>query len=353
MQVRSTAAKVRSALETAKSVTPANAMLLAHAGVAVSALEEQMVKFTGTDGDTTVSAVVDCHVDEPGEALVLPRPLAAFLAAVSGASTVQLRLDGAFLVVERPGAKPYRFATLAASRVVPVVDGEAQPASSGELAALVAAVKSAAGRDGAVRVSSLDGAVALAATDSYRLSVASSPSVSFAGWEGVLPAGSLELLSRHEFSQARVSARALTVAGPGIEVRVSPLAVAFPGVDRVLDTSGCSKVTVPVAQWRQALRRLDAVSAGGHVHVQLRGDGDSVELAVAGAELGSGEEVVPVEGDASGLSVSLRVGYLADALASVRRDGFDLLWTDGSRPVHVVSSSHELDVHHVIMPVRV
>lgn len=354
MRFSTPAGALADALANARHATPTNAAMVAYSGVLLQ-VRGAKLSVIGSDGDTTIAAVLDVAGAADGQTLLPPRPLGAWLATVGADETVEVSAgDGSDVEVRAGGTAPYRFRPIAATFPLPAAPKTPPVAADlSRLGAALGAVRASSGKDfaGVQLVSGADGLV-LHTTDSYRLSRAELPEAGFGDFVGVVPLGLLERLARHPITSvaADPNGRTLRFAGPGIVVSTRLLNVPFPAVDSVLGTPPPSAVRVPVRPVRAALARLAAVADAEPVRCHI--DGASLELSVQNADLGSGAETVTLaEAAIAPFTFGVNRQFLAEAFAAHDADEVSLAWSSAAEPLFV-SSTAPLAVTTLVMPVR-
>jgi DNA polymerase III sliding clamp (beta) subunit (PCNA family) len=356
MKIAATAAALRGVLVAPRSVCAPSATQLAHTGVQLRA-DGTTLTASGTDGDVAVQSRTIVHVDEPGEAIVAPRPLLSILDGVAPAAEVTLSAADGTLTVSCAGASPYRLRLITVT--YPPSVGPSTPPLPANLSGLgraVTAVRAATSLAyHGVQVVSSSSGLQLAATDQYRLHVATMRDGSFGEFSGLIPLSVLDHVVRAHPSKVAADSDSNVVgfAGDRTSVAARLLSGTFPSIDTILATTDTDvRLQVNASDLRAALTRLEAIGGSAPISVSVGDDG--LKLAAADAEIGDGcEDVRLVSGGGE-----TRVGFaadrsfLADAVAAHGDAVIDLWWRGPHHPVRFHSSDPEMTIATVVMPVR-
>lgn len=351
MELTTTVTALREAFGVARLAVAPNPTLVAFSGVLLLA-RERRVDVIGSDGDTTIAAAVaGAEVITPGQALVLPKPIATFLSALDADRTLRLRADDVGLIVDPHGMSPYRFRLVTATFPLPrPLGAPAIPVRFDRLGDAVALVRAAAGRDGpVVRLTSDPTGLRLAATDSYRLAEVLLPEAGFGEFSGVVSLSVLERVARHGVERVTIdgTARVLRLSGPTVVWSVRLLSVPFPDTSAVTAQLPAERCAVDVAAWTEALGRLSAIADGVPVHVRV--DREGTVLAVDNADLGNGTEAL---GDRSPTEIAFaaRPDFLREALSACGARA-ELGYLGPHQPVFLLGHD-PIEVLQVVMPIR-
>lgn len=354
MRFSTTAGALRDALTTARHATPAIPSLVAYSG-ALLLVKGERLSVIGSDGETTISAVVAVSGATDGQILLPPKPLGAWLATLAADAVVEVEAgDGVDVEVRAGKSAPYRFRPLAATFPLPAAPKSAPRAVDlSRLGAGLAAVRTSVAKEapGVQLVSSAEGLI-LHSTDNYRLSRSMLPEAGFGEFTGLVSLSVLDRVARHQVSEVSVDARARTLrfGGPEVVISTRLLGTPFPAVEAVLGATPPFQVGVEVEGLRTALSRLAAIAEASPLRCRL--DDSVLVLSVENTDLGSGSEEVPLTSAvAAPFEFAVKLAYLVDAVHSHDTDEVVLGWS-GSMAALYLNSVSPLPVTSVVMPVR-
>lgn len=355
MKFSTTAGALRDALSTARHATATTASFVAYSGVLLLVKKGQLAVI-GSDGETTMSALLGVEDSTDGQALLPPRPLGNYLGTLDASTSITVTAsEGADVEVRAGTHAPYKFRPVAATFPMPAPTKTAPTeVRLDRLGQALSAVKSSVPKEspGVQLVSSEEG-LFLHSTDSYRLSRAHLPESGFGEFSGVLPLSVLDRVARSEVNQVSVDqkGRTLRFSGPGIIVSARLLSTAFPAIEGVVSNVPESRVSFPTADLRQALTRLAAIAEGEPLYCTI--EQDQLQLTVSNVDLGSGEEIVHLSSPTSTpFKFAVKLNYLLDATNSHESDTLSLAWASATSPLFVLSES-PFSVTTVVMPMRV
>jgi DNA polymerase III subunit beta len=343
------------------------------AGLHLTATDDGTLTVSGTDLDTSATARLDAEVGEPGTALIPARVLAAAVGALPD-RPVDLACDGTRMTVTA-GPVTYTLPALAPG------DYPALPAASTPLAefgadALTVAITqaaSAASRDDTLPVLTAihlslheDGTATLAATDRYRLAVATCPATPIdppasALGSLLIPARDLAALTRHLTAPTISLALSADDALAGFhaasrQVTTRLLAGEYPAWSRLISAESPATVTADLATLAAAVKRA-AVVAERNTAVSL-----TFTAAEALIESGTGDEAtlaetLPVTLDGDPAGIAFNPGYLLDTLTAIAATGTTAVRigiTSPAKPAIVTPAQPVTPVTctHLLMPLR-
>lgn len=355
MKFATTAGQLRDALASARHAVPATPSLVAYSGVLLLVKGTQLAA-VGSDGETTISALLQVSDTSDGQVLLPPKPLGNYLSTLDAGTSITLSAeDGADVEVRAGTHAPYRFRPVASTFPLPQGTKTAPVAVRLErLPLALAAVKTSVARENpGVQLVSNDEGLFLHSTDTYRLSRAHLPEAGFGDFSGVVPLAVLDRIARGEITHVAVDVKGRTLRfnGPDVVVSARLLSTTFPAIESVITNVPDSKVTFPTADLKQALVRLAAIAEGEPLYCAI--EHDQLKLSVSNADLGSGEEVVTLVSEAPvPFSFAVKLNYLLDAANSHDSDVVSLAWTTPTSPLFVLSHD-PLDATTVVMPMRV
>lgn len=342
---------------------PTNPVL---SGVLLEATDDT-VSLTSSDQAVSSHVDLDAAVGEPGSTVVSGR-LLADIAKSLPAQPVSLALEGTRLQLTC-GRASFTLPTLQVEEYPPL---PAMPPLAGtidgdELATAVGQVSLAASRDDTmpmltgVRIEFDGDTITLAATDRYRLALrelAWRPDPGRSLDPIVVRGKTLADLTR-PLAGCEVSVAlddALTMigfAGAGRRSTTPLLAGDYPDYRKALPTESHTMVTMPTADFIEAVKRVKLVADRPHTTIQMDfADGEAFMRA------GSGEDARATEGVECSLSgdpltIAFNPEYLLDGLTAVDSDQVRIAMTE-SRRLAVFSPEGEdaPEYRYLLMPVR-
>lgn len=355
MKFSTTAGALRDAVATARHAVPANASLVAYSGVLLLVKGSQLAVF-GSDGETTISAMMSISDSSDGQTLLPPRPLSNYLNTLDPSTVLTVQgEEGADVEVRAGTHAPYKFRPIAATFPLPAAP-KAAPVSVqlDRLSMALSAVRASVAKEnpGVQLVSSPESGLVLHSTDNYRLSRAELTEGGFGEFSGVVPLGVLDRVARSEIDKVSVDlkGRSLRFSGSGISVSARLLSTPFPSVESVLTSTPPSTASFPTADLRQALVALSSIAEAEPLRCSL--DQDRLTLSISNADLGSGEEVVDLVAPVPApFEFAVKLNYLLEAVNSHESPVLTLGWSSPVAPLFV-SSKDPLPVISVVMPVR-
>jgi len=348
------AGQFRDALSQVRSTIPSTPTLIAYSGVLIAALSDT-VRVVGSDGETTLSCTLPALGVEPGQMLVQPKPLSAFLQTLPAACSVSVGVDGnGDVEVTIEGLSPYTFRPLTASYPMPAaVSGKSMTCDLSRLPAALSAVRPAVSRENlAVQVVSTSSGLALFATDTFRLCRAVLPEAGFGDFRGVLPLPVLERAARSDPATVSIDARTrmVTFESPSLSVSSRLLATPFPAVEAVIDAIPTFSVTFDPREVKASLARLLSVADQSAVRIRL--EGNLAHLSASTADTGSGKESVSLRVPvAAPFEVLVKGQYLRDAVATFDCDTVAFAYSGSFQPLYL-SASEPFSLLQIVMPVR-
>jgi DNA polymerase-3 subunit beta len=341
-------------------------------GLLITAAEDGTVTITGADLDVTATTRLSAEVGEPGRALI-PARLLAEATRMLPAQPVTLALDGSRVRITA-GPVTYHLPALAAEHY-PTPPEVGAPVAEFDTAALAAAVAQAAtaasGDDTLPALTGIqltlgDGTATLAATDRYRLAVATCPCTPLAGYDDtptqiLISARDLTTITRHPGAAAislSVSAdgavAAFTTADRHVTVRL--LGAEFPQYDKLIPAEHDTTVIASLTELTSAVRRA-AVITDKHASVKL-----SFTTGQALIESGAGDEAslaetIAVTTSGEPQQIAFNPGYLASALTAIAATGSTAVTIALTTPVAPAvltpaEPAGPVSCTHLLMPIR-
>ena len=334
----------------------------------------ETLSLSGFDYEVSARVDVSADIDEPGRVLVSGRLLADICRSLP-ARPVELVSDGTRVVLTCGSA---RFTLL----TLPVEDYPTLPAmptasgsiDSAELAAAVAQVSVAAGRDDTlpvltgVRVEIEGGTITLAATDRYRLAVREltwTPEASGMSTVALVPARTLA-----DTAKSLAGAGAVTLAlaasgtgeglvgfeGRGRRTTSRLLDGEFPKYRSLLPSESASVATVETSTFVDTVKRV-ALVAERNTPVRLAfTDGLLTVEAGSGDEAQASESIeATLEGES--ISIAFNPAYLLDGLGAIDAPFARLSFTTSTKPAVLggapaADAASDASYRYLLMPVR-
>lgn len=345
------ARSLRELLDAARHAVTTNGVDPVYAGVSLRISGRELV-VTGTDGDVSISARAGCSVASEGSCVVLHRPLSTFVSLIDPRKSVRVSLRDSELEVVPDGVSPYRFRTLSSD--LPELlepSGERVSADLSALGEVTSSVRAAVNKEHhGVQVVSDGSSLNFYATDHYRMHAAKVSGAGIPAFTGVIPISVLERAAAHGASAVTLDDKGRTIRfwADRVSITARLLGVSFPNVSGPLSATPSQSTVIDVAQAREALSRLAAVSDGSSITVT--GDGSGVHFSALNTEIGSGSETL--EGSSAEMRFVVDRQYFLDALSSQRQDQVTLGYTSATSPVFIKSGDNP-SVVCVVMPMRV
>lgn len=382
-------ASLTDALATVGLVVPTRPAAPALGGVLLRN-SDGWLTLTGTDFDTTVSVRVPGSATDQTALVVDHREIAELLGALVKPSTardtaglpVTIRTTGAgTALVEFAGySVPVTTYPVDDYPAVPETTPTSTQVDRETFTQNMARVTTAAGTDPAlpmltgVQLEFTPGNVALAATDRYRLAVATLPAIS-ASADGkpttALIPGRLIALVAKRFADGRVrlgwdsptEPRLVSVTCGGITTVARTIDAEFPSYQHILPRTADRTVLTDRASLLAATRRAAAVldvkrDRNKHVEVTITDTSVSVTpvLTEDTAAVTAPAQLATVDGITGTTRLRFAATYLADALGSFTADKITLhLQTGAARPVLLTDTPSGLTdtsaFRHLLMPI--
>lgn len=325
---------------------------------------ERGITLTTFDLETSVAVDVAATVDGTTDPVCVSHRLLSQIAGVAGAKQLKLELDSKVSTVRATaGRSEWQLPTMFAEDFPRLPD---MPAPVGVVAAdlLAAAIRTAAtaaSRDEtlpmltSVRMEFADEEITCAATDRYRLHVATAPWKSTGEWPDpvLVPARALRTLISVEVGDVELSVTETLFAAAVGHTRFTTRLMheKFPAYRSLLKPRDHAStwVTVDNAALMLAVRQVEA--GGGDV-VEMHVETGQVRVVGRDLEQHTDTGQTEVEAEASGDDVVVRINpdFLSDGLAAVAGDVVEIQIGNPTKPIMLAEPG---DVGHVmIMPIR-
>lgn len=304
----------------------------------------------GPRGEASASIPADGEC-EPGELLVLPKPLEQLIRALPrGQVTVRSDDQGNLEVAGEGAAQGYRLRTIpGAHPPLPFrFTDEVQVDPSTLLRAVAATRRSAGGEDNAAQLRVSDGKLVIEATDNYRLSRAEMTVSGSVEASAVLRHADLESAAKAGCHRVGFDASggAVRLSGEDQVRIIRALDRPFPPTDGLVRRPAPHSVQVAADAMAAALRRLEAVTQGGPVTVSL--SSGALLLSGENPDVGSGTENVPAVGEVEDANLLVRSEYLLD-VAETETGMLRIRYSDASSALRFEGEAGSI---HVVMPLR-
>lgn len=207
-------------------------------------------------------------------------------------------------------------------------------------------------------------AVAVTATDRYRLATGSVPATGTSTETVILPAALTDkLIGRLEIEQIRIGLDVIagttwaTIAGGDVTARVRVIEGDYPRVDSIINTPSSATVTVDRVQLHKAAVRAAALMAGmGEKGAPLQVKIEQGTISLAPTREGTAVTAPALPADVNGLegaawSTGANPGYLVDALATMAGDKITVHVGEPTKPLKFTDDG-AIEYLHLLMPVR-
>jgi DNA polymerase-3 subunit beta len=126
----------------------------------------------------------------------------------------------------------------------------------------------------------------------------------------------------------------------------------FPKYERVIPTQHTKKLTIPVQEVTQAVKRAAIVARDNANRVVLRTNGENLEIRAEAGDLGQAYEEVEVIREGDDIAIAFNARYLQEILGVLETEGLYLEMTEPLSPavVRPVGNDQYLVV---IMPMQI
>ncbi|GEL20612.1 DNA polymerase III subunit beta [Pseudonocardia asaccharolytica] len=321
-------------------------------GVLIEARNEptaETLTVSGFDYETSARVELDATVGDPGRVLVSGRLLADITRALP-AKPVDLVVDGARATINC-GNSRFSLPTMPVEDYpqLPAMPQRAGSVPADELAAAVAQVAVAAGRDDTlpmltgVRLEIEGPRLTLAATDRFRLAVREldwQPEDQDLSTAVLIPARTLAEVAKTLAGSGTVEIALsagdgmLGMTGSGRRATTRLLDAEFPRFRQLIPTEHTTAAELEVAPLVEAIKRVSLV-ADRVAQIRMEFGADGLRLAAGGDDVGSAEEELPCVLDGAPLTIAFNPGYLLDALGALHTERAQVTFTTPNRPALV------------------
>jgi DNA polymerase-3 subunit beta len=127
---------------------------------------------------------------------------------------------------------------------------------------------------------------------------------------------------------------------------------AFPDYERVIPKGNDKTLVLDNKSFREAVDRVQTISAEKSRSVKLSVEGDRLTLAVNNPEAGQAVEELSVDYQAEPISIGFNAKYLLDVTTQIEGGEAELRFADAASPTLILDRGDEL-AQYVLMPLRV
>lgn len=353
MKFTARAADLRDAIDHVIRVVPKNPSKAVYAGVRLRVRDGSLTVTGSAEGEHTITVDVPVQDAAPGDKVLLPKPLAAYLSTIAASAQVHVAASaGPEMSVGVDGSSPYTFRLMEST-----YPNTAAPTASTfdadlrELAQAVKAVRAVAADSKLVQLVSTPHATMLQVTDGKRIARATLGGVHLGTFTGLLPLNVLEQMGENPATRVALDkrGRVFSAANDTTTITARVIEDMYPPVESFLDATPPYGVAVPARAVLKALTRLSSVAAGRHVVVSIVGD--QMTLSTDSSSTGSGLELVELPTpSASEFTFGVQLEYLREAVAAHPAAEVRLGWTAPDKAVFV-TSDETLPITVLFMPI--
>lgn len=354
------------AVQTASRVLSARSAMPALGGILLKASQEG-AELSATDTEVSVKlAVRDVSVEGEGTVLLPGRLLG---------DVVRSLPEGELTVTQRPeqrdveiaaGSATFHLRTLAAEDFprLPEPDADGLTLPAGALAETVELVARAASRDEVrpiltgILISASGESLTMVATDSYRLSVKTTPleSAISAELEANVPARAMRELAR---VVGQMDAEQVEIARPGNQIvfRAGDVVLAsriidgqFPNYRQLIPESFEHEVRLPREELLEACRRISQL-AQRNAPLRLAFAEGELRIAAETPDVGDASEAMPAPYSGEELEIAFNPQYLIEGIDSIPAEELVFLVTSPLRP-GLLRPAGDDAFSYLVMPIR-
>jgi DNA polymerase III subunit beta len=329
--------------------------------------EDDRLKLTATDLDTSIRCVIPANVSENGEVAVPANLLSDVVSKLPDAPITLEAQDGKVAV--RSGKSDYTVLSLPAEDfpvVNPVEDGTLISLPQATLKEMLRLTTFAASKEETrsilmgVLFDARNSHLTLVATDTHRLAWKQSelseevsapisvivPAKPLSELEKVLK-DSLDDTVQMRFGQSQVQFETGDVT---LVSRV--LDGQFPPYEKVIPKNVERKITFDRATMLDAVRRVQIVAKGNNERGVWTTKGDMLELTAESQDIGKAYEEVPIAMEGSDITIAFNAKYLSEVLSLMPADQMTLDLTGPLAP-GILRADTKSDFLYVVMPMNV
>ena len=332
-------------------------------GILVAAADGA-VELAATDMELSVRVPLEARVDEPGSVVV---PGRLFVEIVRALPTEEVTFEqppggGALRITCGPAQYSLHTQNAEDFPQLPRPGGRQFTVELKPFAETIEYVGRAASKDESrpvltgILVEFAEGAVTMAATDSYRLSVKESPLPGSGGEaQAIVPARALAELPRvggqmgADSLEVAIEENQVLFGLAGVWISARRIDGQFPDYRRLRPEEFNHEVSIAKAELLDVVRRT-ALLAQRNAPVRLSFDEGSLTLVAQSQDVGEARESLPVDFHGEKLEIGFNPEFLRDGIESVEGDDVRLKLISPLRPGLVQGAGDEF--WYLIMPIR-
>lgn len=337
-------------------------------GVYVKA-EDSAIEIHGNNYAIGVIAKIPASIEESGEVVVSGKKFQEFVANLS-ARTISCDVEDNVLHISSDGAN-VTLLTMPAEdspKVKVIESADTFAVRQSVLHDLIRKTSFAASNDKGARpvftgvnFDFHDGYLSCVATNTHRLAIAKIPfTCDRESFNFVVPAAALNnVLARinpkdHEDNvTVSFTGRYVAFTVDNIFMTVRLREGQFPSIDRIIPTDSTTRVTVNVAEFKEALGIVGLMAKETEYNTaKLFVAADSIEITARSAEVGDAVKSVEATIEGNDLEIAFNVSYLADVLRVVDSEKINIAFNGQYSPAAVTMPGDD-DFIYVVTPVRV
>jgi DNA polymerase-3 subunit beta len=330
-------------------------------GILVRAEADGRLELAATDMELSLRVGLEATVEEPGSTVIPGRLLTDIVRALPDAPVTIEQPAGSGTVRIACGSSEYTLHTQGAEDFPHLPDASGTPFAIGREAFVdtVGHVSRAASRDESrpvltgVLIEFASGAVTMAATDSYRLSVKHSPLEGVtADAQAIVPARALQELSRvaaGESLNMLIGENQVLFGSDGIWLSARRIDGQFPNWRQLIPQAFEHEIAIARTELADVVRRV-SLMAQRNLPLRLAFDQGSLTVSAQTQDVGEARESVPVDFHGDRLEIGFNAEFLRDGIDSVRGDNLRLRLISPLRPGLLQGDDESFS--YLIMPIR-
>ena len=323
---------------------------------------EGTLELAATDMELSIRVpVASAQVEESGSVVLPGRLLLDIVKALPAQEVTIEQALGAGAVRIACGQSEYTLHAQGAEDFphLPEADGTPFSVDREAFAATVSHVSRAASRDESrpvltgVLVEFSDGAVTMAATDSYRLSVKQSPLPgSNVESQAIVPAralGELTRIASGEKIEIWIGENQILFRADGVLLSARRIDGQFPNWRQLLPQTFEHEISVNRAEFLDVVRRT-SLMAQRNLPLRLSFDQGALTISAQTQDVGEAQESVPVDFQGERLEIGFNAEFLREGVESVEGDSVKLKLISPLRPG--LLQGDDANFSYLIMPIR-
>jgi DNA polymerase-3 subunit beta len=331
--------------------------------------EEDRLRLSATDMELGISLTIPAKVAEPG-GLTAPSRLLNDLLSTLPDAEVTLNVDRSHAMRVTCDKSDFKLLGLPHEdypRLPEVKDEHAFSVAQNTLRDMIRQTIFAVSPDEArailtgVLVCFEESTLKLVATDTHRLALRTAPIIEpRGGASAIVPARAMNELLRMltdepGFVTVRMSENQAMFQTPGGVTLVSRLIDGqYPNYSRVIPTACQHRLTLQTQSLLQAVRSAAVVARSAANRVQIKTDGDRLQVTAESSIDGNAYEEVEIAYEGEGVEMAFNAKYLLDVLQVVGAEGVYLDVTDPLKPavMRPVADSADEEYLCLLMPMQ-